>query len=326
MASTRDTGQQDDNISSPLKDLYRTNAPATYVYPQDLGNNGDPYLVFRRVRYNREKRLDLSTRELLTSFYLPIPANLGVQYGANYSNIDLGVAGQKISQFASDPDTGMWEAVGQGWQTTKELIPRFAKNALQTFGETAGVRAREGIELGTGVALNSHLAALFEDVGFRSHEFNYKLIARNYKESLDIRNMIQLFKYAMHPSFLETKVSKTNVFEYPDEWYIHFRKGYRENLYDFAPCVLTNFSVQYNGSNVPVFYEDTKAPVDIDITLQFQEVEILTKEKIENEFTNRGAFGQVSGSSVSRGQDTSPASDGDTRTLEERRNSSIGLI
>lgn len=293
MASRNDIGQGGDNTISPLKELYNNDSPSFYMYPLDLGDNGDPYLVFRRVKYERKKRLDLSKRKLLTSIFLPIPANLGVQYGVNYSNVDLGVVGKAISE--ANFDAGIFDKIAGSYRFVEDVLgPRMLRNAIQSIGDTTGTSLREGVELNVGKALNSHLAALFENVGFRSHEFTYKLIAKNENESKEIRNIIQILKYAMHPALS----SQGNVFEYPDEWYIHFRKGYRENLYDFAPCVLTNFNVQYNGSNVPVFFEDTLAPVDIDITLQFQEVEILTKDKIEKEYSNRGAFGGVTGETL----------------------------
>lgn len=296
--------QPGDNTSSPLKDLYQNDAPASYMYPSDLDKNDNPYLVFRRVRYEREKRLDLSTRKLLSSIYMPIPAGLIVRHGINYSNVDLGIIGKAIADKSSiDLDQSVMDRISNTGEFAQEqLLPRAFKNVLQGVGDATGVKIREGAELNLGEALNSHMAILFENVGFRTHEFSYKMIARNRQESANIRNIIQTFKYAMHPAL----AYEGNVFEYPDEWYIHFRKGYRENLYDFTACVLTGLSVNYNGSNVPSFFENTKAPVDIDISLQFQEVEILTKEKIEKEYTNIGGFGQIT--------DNDPTTSEETRT------------
>ena len=36
--------------------------------------------------------------------------------------------------------------------------------------------------------------------------------------------------------------------------------------------------VTYNGENLPIFFENTGAPVSIQITLQFQEVKLQTRD------------------------------------------------
>ena len=36
--------------------------------------------------------------------------------------------------------------------------------------------------------------------------------------------------------------------------------------------------IQYNGENIPIFFENTGAPVSITIAMSFQEVQIYTKD------------------------------------------------
>ena len=47
--------------------------------------------------------------------------------------------------------------------------------------------------------------------------------------------------------------------------------------------------VTYNGENLPIFFENTGAPVSIQIALQFQEVKLLTRDGF-NEYGNN--FGE----------------------------------
>jgi len=40
---------------------------------------------------------------------------------------------------------------------------------------------------------------------------------------------------------------------------------------------MTDLTVNYNGEGVPTFFEQTGAPVSIDISMSFQETRILTR-------------------------------------------------
>ena len=66
------------------------------------------------------------------------------------------------------------------------------------------------------------------------------------------------------------------AFIYPDEFQIMFSAHLSPYLFDIGNCVLKSFNVTYNGSGVPSFSADG-APMEIDISLGFQEVNIETR-------------------------------------------------
>ena len=101
-----------------------------------------------------------------------------------------------------------------------------------------------------------------------------------------INDIINTFKYCMHPDYDDGH----NTFKFPYEWIIKFSPEIRKNLYDFTPSVLTGLNVSYNGQGIPVFFQQTGAPVQVDVSLAFKEIEIITKEKLRKEFS-RQAFG-----------------------------------
>ena len=68
------------------------------------------------------------------------------------------------------------------------------------------------------------------------------------------------------------------AFEYPDEFEIRFAPSVRSYLYSIGTSVLTGMTINYNGESIPVFYEDTGAPVSISMSLSFQETAIQTKD------------------------------------------------
>ena len=82
----------------------------------------------------------------------------------------------------------------------------------------------------------------------------------------------------MHPDFFAGNLA----FSYPDEFVINFADNISSNLYSIGDCVLKNLNISYNSQGVPLFFEDTGAPVSVEITLQFQEMKIITKSDMDN--------------------------------------------
>ena len=115
---------------------------------------------------------------------------------------------------------------------------------------------------------------MFTGVGFRKHNFQYKLIAKNEKESEAIRDMIRNFKYHMAPEY----TFQNHVFNYPSQFQIILRAG--DYLYKIGDSVLSDFEVNYTGEGAPYFFEDTNAPYSVTMSLSFTEDTIVTKKEI----------------------------------------------
>jgi hypothetical protein len=159
-----------------------------------------------------------------------------------------------------------------------------AVGGILTAGALGIQNIGAGIMSSAGKAINPHMAVLFKDVGFRNFSFAYKLVARNQEESDSIKEMISLLKYHMHPALEDG----TLTFGYPEEFEIEFSRTISPYLFKIHKSVLTGISVNYNGENMPLFFEDTQAPVSIELTMNFQETKILTKE----DFRESGSAGK----------------------------------
>ena len=99
---------------------------------------------------------------------------------------------------------------------------------------------------------------------------------RSRAEALNVRRILNLFKFHMHP-----ELSAAGLFYlYPSEFEIRYFFKNKENTYfdKISTCVLKNMSVDYGGDIFSSF--DDGIPVEINLTLQFQELELLTKERI----------------------------------------------
>lgn len=297
---------QGNRIVSPLKELYKSQkGEAPLQYPDDLDN--EHYMIFKIMTRDRENRLATGTRSSFKNIVLPIPSNLQVSQGASYNDTGLGAFG---AMAAGKVDGADIKQAGQALSDVIDGAIQSATNAFKTGDTDAGVKAAgvagpavlggaasavggpiagllalgatgqnigAGVSLETGLAINPHMAVVFQGVGFRTHSFTYKFIARNGQESNAIRDIINTFKYAMLPSY----EAGTLALRYPDEFEIEFADAISPYLYDIGTCVLENVNVNYNGEGIPLFFEATGAPVSIEMQLTFKETEIHTKERIE---------------------------------------------
>ena len=130
----------------------------------------------------------------------------------------------------------------------------------------------------TKMKTNPFREMLFEQIDYRAFKFNYRFLPRSSGEVGNIRKIIDLFKFHMHP-----ELSTGNLFFiYPAEFQIvYYFKG-TENTYfhKIAPSALTDLSVTYGGSGgMSSFHDGT--PTEVNVSLSFQELELLTKEKIQ---------------------------------------------
>jgi hypothetical protein len=294
-------------IISPIKELYQNGKIiAPLVFPADLDN--EHYIIFKVMRQRRKHRNAPKEDATFQNIVLPIPTNLTLQSGANYSDKELGqfgamaagrmnsadinsalgsvgdAIGAKISAATNAFKSGDTDAAVQAAGAAAPAVATAVASKLAgplggmlALGGTAdGVVS--GLSVSEGMSINPHMAVVFEGVGFRSHQFTYKFMARNQGESDTIRNIINTFQYYMHPEY----TAGSMAFKYPQEFQIEFASAVAPYLYDIGTCVLKDFSVNYNGEGTPLFFEHSGAPVSIEINMTFQETFIVTKETLEH--------------------------------------------
>ena len=287
-------------IKSQLASLYtNTETPSSFLFPNDLDE--DHYMLFKVMESRRLRKEDDTKIKAKRTIALPIPGNLQVSYAADYENASLGVLGGLIGGNVSLGE------IGSGLSSALDDITNFGKGVISdakkgkandaTVGVGAGLLgtaaavkiggavatgilggdviggAIKGLSKRTGLAMNPHMAVVFNGVGFKEHSFNFKFVARNEYESRQIQAICKIFRHHMLPSYAYDKLA----FNYPDEFEIEFSTTVAPFLYNIGTCVLKSFNVSYNGQGVPQFYANTQAPIEVDIQLGFQEVHIETR-------------------------------------------------
>tara|TARA_B100001057_G_scaffold391099_1_gene399236 strand:- start:248 stop:1378 length:1131 start_codon:yes stop_codon:yes gene_type:complete len=278
---------------------------ASMVYPADIDD--EHYMTISAFTRSKQTIKEPKGKKIIgTSIVLPIPGNLQVQYQADYENKSMGLignmaagrigAGATGAQAVSDTAARLSEKFGSSGlddQTmTQAGVVGAVVGATALGGKVGGSIAAfilgaggltavaQGALLEQGLAINPHLAVVFRGINFREHQFTYKFVARDQSESDTIKQIILTLRKHMLPSNAIGGSGKSPglAFQYPDEFEISFAEKIRSNLYEIGTSVLKNMQITYNGENLPLFFENTHAPVSISIALQFQEVKLYTRD------------------------------------------------
>lgn len=289
----------------PLSKLYTVATSDGLVFPGDLSEL-EHFAVFR-VRERKFELSTLRTRSLPATsqsknIFLPMPPQLQTSYGVTYNNSNIGGAGaamlrsggavvDAVSDIASSDSAS---AAGQKIvDAGKSILGDLASNpmgALEGLGNFAARAIAEsdnpviqGAFASQNLAANPYQAVFFSNPNFRTHSFSYTLFAKNSEESETIRSIIREFKSAMLPSLALGDL----FFKYPKVFEIEFRHD--DYLFEIGTSVLTSFDVNYHGSGTPSYFDETKAPTNVQISMNFQEVNVLTSEKVSGEFSEVGS-------------------------------------
>jgi hypothetical protein len=202
------------------------------------------------------------------------PTNDVAENPANYLDEDSETAEPKIGT-----------TVQQGWEVAKAIGGN--GNNTDVSGTGAAILTnialskgpnQAGNSVASGLAANPKKEQVFKGVNFRTFSFDYKFFPRNWNEAQNIRNIIAQFKYHMHPEF---KDNNNFVYIYPSEFDIFYYQDGEENLnlHRHTSCVLTDMSINYTPNGMFSTFPDG-SPTQIDVTLTFRELALLTKDKV----------------------------------------------
>ena len=218
--------------------------------------------------------------ELKTAIELYITQPPKASYSANWENKEIGALGGSFARGTAF-DGASLRGIISGSSGLAELGARgiisAAANLPGELGLTGDLAA--GIQATSKKVSNPYKEQLFTNIGFRTFEFVYKFAPRGEAELENVMRIIQKFKYHMHP-----ENDKNRLFlEYPSEFAIEYRyRGARnEYLNKISNCALTDMEINYgNQDSFTSFRETRGAPAEINVRLQFTELETMTNNRI----------------------------------------------
>lgn len=299
-------------LSSPDKE--------TYFFPKNVEEIGH-WMVFRVQKHQLLARNDFAINHDVARIFMPVPMNLGTQYTQSYNSEGIGIAGAVGAVHGGDianAVTGKGSVTSMLQRIRSEVDRKVLVNSAGYYnlqaaeeqlaplvgafiggipGAIAGAAAGQflkGAVAGQGLARNPYMALMYDSPQFRTHQFSWKLIARNREETRSIREIIYLLKYHAAPGMNQTN---PHFFKYPEQVDVDFH--FDKYLFNIGPSVITTVEANYHAEGQPLYFdlaeerfdpEDDEsfiqreaAPVSIELNVTIQEVAIVSKEAIEKQ-------------------------------------------
>jgi len=260
-------------------------------FPLDLGHY---YIKFTFLSAYQD--VVVAPRKVLTKavIFMPLPSELSERYSVQYAEKQLGMAGllEESGLLKSAQDAlGGTMTKGKASEAGRSLanivsqpsnLAYLARSGIKSISDTAG----SAIDRVTGSILNPYQALQFQGIDLRSHSFRFRCSPNSEKEAEALKSIIQQFKIRMLPE------KKGLLFNFPDICTIEFQT--RNMPYSFKNCYLKSMSVNYAPNGSPSFFKGGKYPTDAEISLEFGEVEPVTREDVQKgDFTMEAGTNSV---------------------------------
>lgn len=206
-------------------------------------------------------------KRLRSAIALHMPNNLSIRYSTHWSDTDTtaiampSAIGKAMGDVSAMADLAM-------------TAPAYGGLSQNQFGDIASTY--------TGLAANPRKELVFKGVDFRTFQFDYKFFPRSSAEAKLVLNIINAFKFHMQPEY---KDKNSFLYLYPSEFDIAYYTNNEENLnlHRHTSCVLIDMQVNYTpNGNFNAFPDGM--PTQIDVTLTFKELALMSKELINKGF------------------------------------------
>lgn len=275
--------------SRPVNPRVEGISETCYFFPRELRdpNSSYPCVSFSFATPQEEKRHYI---------YLPMPTALGISDGAQFDEIDLGMiagaGGQDALQKAMKGDIS--GAAGSLLGAGKQAL-----STLTSFSELANLAStrmkslekyQKNIAFASKKIQPKNKNTNFTGNNIRSFSFQFNLVARDSKDSENIKNIHTLLRRYTYAG--DDGGSPNVILDFPPVWLIKFwdTPGI-ENTYipKIFGCYLETLSCTFNGES-NAFRVDG-APVDVSLSLNFKETRVLVRSDIvelEGITSNRG--------------------------------------
>ena len=164
----------------------------------------------------------------------------------------------------------------------------------------------DDISLSQGVAINPFLGVSYKSPSLRTIEYSFPMQPKNRKEVEDCLAIIHAFKWHSSPEYAGNAANKAAkaakeagvedtgkieefegiidkaILKYPDFFFMESYMGVEKNetIPRFGPAVCTNVSTNYSPQGLWRTFE-SGAPVNMLLSLSFQEMEIVTRERLK---------------------------------------------
>lgn len=272
-------------------------------------SGGDPtggersYTLFDALKVgNTVTEVNQERTSLTVALYMPndITESVNINYnnsstsgvmgvGAVAGRVGKDVLGNVLSNFKTSES--LFRGITQNDFGIAGAFSRVMSGALSGIGGDFA----KGVAAGAGMAINPFMEIIYDNMDFRKFRFTFKFAPSSPEESNIVRSIIKAFKFNSAPELANDFLNV--FFRVPGTFDIKYYSrnsstgAFTDNNYlnKISTCVCTGVSVNYTGNdgNIFVAFEnenDPGAPVMIDLSLEFTELELITKQRVLDGF------------------------------------------
>ena len=269
-------------MPAPLQKLTnKSPASASLYFPSNLGSVGH-YVMFKIYHTKPENTQKLSIKfgpggygesglslkranpSIDEHIALYLPAVITNNQTTKYGDVEMGT---------------LLSILGKDGGAMEESVKKAFMNKVseRAGGEGRALVAAE--ELASGKVFNNQIESVFENIDRRTFQFDFRMIPRSEKEATQISQIVKSFRKNMAPSIPAPQSTRQMVVPSLFEIEFYSDSKLNPNLPKIGKSVCTACNVTYGGERISM-YKDNQ-PIETSMQLAFQELEIITREKVE---------------------------------------------
>ena len=268
----------------------------SYQYPLDVDSKSSSHFIQFQIRVRQQATINYGSgavdatrsggneyitvprpprKTLDSTIQIQMPPTIEVSHKINYADTEIGllVAGLLAAgqSFSDDIDAD------KAREAITNSIGGEIKNAITGLAEGIGITgARAANQISSGKVINNRTELKFEGIDRRAFAFTFRMLPKSSEEAQIIKEIVTLFRYHAMPNFPIGGSLGGRTMEVPSTFDISYVPG--RHLHKIDECALESVQVKYGGERTQFFVDDQ--PVETELTLQFRELGIITKEKI----------------------------------------------
>jgi len=230
------------------------------------------------------------TKRLDTAISMYMPPSVKTSYKSNYTDTSVGAFASNAID-AANALTGPGVTSEKFKESMTAAINQGAESSVRAVARELGGGILEKMEMEKGEIVSDRMELAFKGIDKREFQYDFKMMPRSKAEADEIAEIIFAFKFHMLPELGDSggTVDKTGRnLKVPSTFDIQYMYINQENnyLHKISTCYLSSMDVTYGGSKYTTYdgNADGAPPVETNISLSFKEIELITRERVEEGF------------------------------------------
>jgi hypothetical protein len=250
----------------------------TLTYP--LSESLEKGTILRFIQYERAIPSSNAENKITSIINLPVPMNIPDNTAINIKDFSGAAmwanAAEAVKFLGGDNVVDKVKQQFEGFDAKK--LPKDAARIAALSGLALNDDRANIASIVGGVIRNPHTTMYFDGMVVKAYNLSWRLSARSKAESDAINNIINTVKMRISPEEAYSGIG----LDYPDLVFVEFKGDIKNYLPKYQKSFVTNFTVAVEGGGGLVFYKGG-APVDVEIQMSFQELNIQTRNILRGE-------------------------------------------